>query len=192
MPKHSNKKRSSPKKTSPKKKTSNKRNRYSHVKTGQTVIFKNGACAKRQSNGQFRFVKRTSCKKSKKGGRVPLKRSSIRSSKQPAQKTPKEVQIAKLKKLEYNFPKIKGTVLIVELLNKIKVLKTQANSVKNITNAVHDLQRKIHLLKCPASHRHMLYEFTIIVHTYYINNLKYLYDIKGTVHILGYVSIELN
>ena len=63
MPKHSNKKRSSPKK-----RTSGKRNQYSHVKTGQTVMFKNGACAKRQSNGQFRFVKRTSCKKSKRGG----------------------------------------------------------------------------------------------------------------------------
>jgi len=56
------------KRKSPKKKTSNKHNRYSHVKTGQTVTFKNGACAKRQSNGQFRFVKRTSCKKSKRGG----------------------------------------------------------------------------------------------------------------------------
>ena len=75
MPKHSNKKRSSPKKTSSKKKTSGKRNQYSHVKTGQTVMFKNGACAKRQSNGQFRFVKRTSCKKSKRGGgpgKVPI------------------------------------------------------------------------------------------------------------------------
>jgi len=70
MPKHSNKK-----KTSTKKKTSNKRNQYAHVKTGQTVTLKNGACAKRQSNGQFRFVKRTSCKKSKKGGgpgKVPI------------------------------------------------------------------------------------------------------------------------
>jgi len=56
------------KRKSPKKKTSNKHNQYYHVKTGQTVIFKNGACAKRQSNGQFRFVKRTSCKKSKRGG----------------------------------------------------------------------------------------------------------------------------
>jgi len=46
MPKHSNKKRSSPKK-----KTSSKRNQYFHVKTGQTVMFKNAACAKRQSNG---------------------------------------------------------------------------------------------------------------------------------------------
>ena len=70
MPKHSNKKRSSPKK-----RTSGKRNQYSHVKTGQTVMFKNGACAKRQSNGQFRFVKRSSCKKSKRGGgpgKVPI------------------------------------------------------------------------------------------------------------------------
>ena len=45
----------------PNKKTSNKRkssSKYSHVKPGQTVTFKNGACAKRLSNGRFRFVKK--------------------------------------------------------------------------------------------------------------------------------------
>ncbi len=56
---HPNKK-TSVKKTS-NKKTSNKRKssgKYSHVKPGQTVTFKNGACAKRLSNGRFRFVKK--------------------------------------------------------------------------------------------------------------------------------------
>jgi len=53
-------KKTSIKKTSNKRKTSGK---YSHVKSGQTVTFKNGSCAKRLSNGRFRFVKKNSCKK---------------------------------------------------------------------------------------------------------------------------------
>ena len=39
-------------------------NLYPHIKAGQAVTLKNGACAKRQTNGQFRFVKKTLCKKS--------------------------------------------------------------------------------------------------------------------------------
>lgn len=43
--------------------------KYNHVKSGQTVVFKNGSCAKRLSNGQFRFVKKSNCNKNKmKGG----------------------------------------------------------------------------------------------------------------------------
>ena len=42
--------------------------KYSHIKPGQTVILKNGACIKRLSNQQFRFVKKKSCRKTKKGG----------------------------------------------------------------------------------------------------------------------------
>ena len=38
-------------------------NLYPHIKAGQAVTLKNGACAKRQTNGQFRFVKKTLCKK---------------------------------------------------------------------------------------------------------------------------------
>ena len=46
------------KKSSTKKQSKGK---YSHIKTGQTVTFSNGACAKRLSNGRFRFIKKTSC-----------------------------------------------------------------------------------------------------------------------------------
>jgi len=61
-----------PKKPSKRKsrKNSKKKSKYSHVKPGQTVTFKNGACAKRLSNGRFRFVKKTSCKKNKQKGEV--------------------------------------------------------------------------------------------------------------------------
>lgn len=41
------------------KKTSGK---YSKIKVGQTVTLSNGACAKRMSNGRFKFIKKSQCK----------------------------------------------------------------------------------------------------------------------------------
>ena len=63
--KKNNKKRNSRKinKQSKKKISKKKKSKYGNVKPGQTVTLKNGACAKKMKNGQFRFVKKKSCRK---------------------------------------------------------------------------------------------------------------------------------
>ena len=63
--KNNNKKRNSRKinKQSKKKISKKKKSKYGNVKPGQTVTLKNGACAKKMKNGQFRFIKKQSCKK---------------------------------------------------------------------------------------------------------------------------------
>ena len=46
------------------KKTNNSTNKgnYDNIRTGETVTFKNGACAVKKENGQFKFIKKNKCK----------------------------------------------------------------------------------------------------------------------------------
>lgn len=76
MPKKSLKRNSGLKKRSTKRSIKKTGGKYSNVKPGQTVTLANGACARKLSNGRFKFIKKSQCKakKSKKKTKKSVQR----------------------------------------------------------------------------------------------------------------------